>query len=401
MAHAVVAAAARTPIGRASKGSLTGLRADDMAVQVVEAVLRQVPGLPPRAIEDLYLGVAHQTGEQAQNLGRRVAVLLGRDDLPATTVSRACASSLQTTAMAANAVLAGAGAAFLSVGVESVSRYTKTAGPEDRNERFARAAPGVDTGSGPVAQWRDPRGSGALPDVYMSMGQTAENVAALYGVSRDEQDRFALGSQQRYAAAAARGFWQADITPLELPDGSLLDRDDSPRPATTLEDLVALKPVFRPQGTVTAGNACPLNDGAAALLITSDEEAKWYGIRPLARIVASAVTGVSPELMGIGPVAACQRVLARAGMRLPDIDLIEINEAFAAQVIASCRLLGLDPEQVNRNGGAIALGHPFGMTGARMISSLVHALHDTDTTLGLAALCVGGGMGMAVVLERL
>jgi acetyl-CoA C-acetyltransferase len=391
----VIVATARSPIGRARKGSLVDLRADEMARQMAAAALAQVPELPVDEFEDLYLGVAHQVGEQAQNMARRVAVLLGRDDLPGATVSRACASSLLCVAMAANGVAAGAGDAYLAVGAESVSRYTKTAGPEDRSPDVP---PAVEPGP---AGWSDPRERDAIPDVYVDMGRTAENVAQRYGITRSEQDAFALRSQQRYAAADQRGFWAQEIVPLALPGGEAVRTDDSPRPATTEEALAGLKPAFRDGGSVTAGNACPLNDGAAAVVVTSTERARQAGARPLARIRAVATAGVSPEIMGIGPVPACRRALARAGLRLGDVDLIEINEAFASQVVASARELGLDPEQVNPYGGAIALGHPFGMTGARLLTTAIHGLQDQDAAIALVSLCVGGGMGMAVVLERL
>lgn len=396
MAGVAIVAAARSAIGRAHKGSLQTLRADDMAVQIVNAALAQVPGLKSDELDDLLLGAAHQTGEQGQNLARRVAVLLGSDGLPGATVSRACASSLEATVMAANAIRSGAGEAYLCVGVESVSRYRKMADQADRNPRFEPHARAQLAEGG----WDNPRSSGQTPDIYIDMGQTAENVATRFGVSRAEQDGYALLSQSRYAAAAQRGFWAAETTPLLTPDGHTLERDESPRPTTTLESLATLAPAFDEHGTVTAGNACPLNDGAAAVIVMDEDRARVLGYTRKGRIVASAAIGVSPEIMGIGPVDACAAVLRRAGMAMSDVDVIEINEAFAAQVLASLRGMGVEPDQVNRNGGAIALGHPFGMTGARLITSTLHALEDQDASVGMITLCVGGGMGMAVVLER-
>jgi acetyl-CoA C-acetyltransferase len=393
--EAVIVAVARSAIGRAAKGRLSAMRADDLAAALVGDLLATTPSLPVESIDELYLGTAHQTGQQAQNIARRVAVLLGHDSMPAATVSRACASSLQTTAMAYNAIRAGTGRAYLSVGVESVSRYGKLADISDRNPAFATAHERAS------AEWQDPRESGDLPDIYIDMGLTAENVAASFGVTRSEQDAFSLRSQQRYAAALQDGFWERDITPITLPDGSIFSADESPRPSTTAEGLASLSPVFRADGSVTAGNACPLNDGAAAVLVMSDDYAAELDLAPLARIRSFGVSGVSPEMMGIGPVEACRRAIAAAGVQLSDLEIIEINEAFAAQVIPSCRQLGIDPEQVNTRGGAIALGHPFGMTGARMTTTLTHLLHEDDATLGLETMCVGGGMGMAMVLERL
>jgi acetyl-CoA C-acetyltransferase len=397
MTDAVVVAAARSPIGRAFKGSLTGMRADEMAGQMVRAVLDQAAGLPVSAIADLYAGVAHQVGEQGQNLARRVAVLIGHDTLPGTTVSRACASSLQTTAMAFSAIKAGFGGAYLSVGVESVSRYTKLAEPAERHPALTRHDAVKSRGQ----EWVDPRQCGRLPDFYLDMGLTAENVARLCDVSREEQDAFALESQAKYAAADSAGFWRDEITPLAVPDGTVIDRDDSPRPATTVDTLAALPPAFDPDGSVTAGNACPLNDGAAALLVVSDSMAADHGLAPLARIVGFGLSALSPEVMGLGPVEACRRALALAGMSISDIDVLEINEAFAAQAVPCLRELGVDRDKVNPRGGAIALGHPFGMTGARMTTTLIHQLTQADQNVGLLTMCVGGGMGMAMIVERL
>jgi len=395
MSEAVIVAAARSPIGRAVKGALAGERADDMAAQMVSAAMGQVPALPWERVDDLLLGVAHQTGEQAQNMGRRVAVLTGHDGLPGASVSRACASSMQTTLSAAAAIRAGFGSAYLSAGVEAVSRYGKMASPEDRNSVVAGPAELVD------GSWTDPRMRDVCPNIYVDMGITAENVAAVCGVSRSAQDSYAVESQRRYAAAEATGFWAAEITPLTCNDGTVVDRDDSPRPSTTADRLAALKPVFLPDGTVTAGNACPLNDGAAALVLTSDVLAAELGLEPRARIVSFGLSGLSPEIMGLGPIEASRAALRAAGMTASDVDVMEINEAFAAQVIPCTEELGIPESQVNPHGGAIALGHPFGMTGVRMTTTLLNDLAWRDGTVGLQTLCVGGGMGMAMVVERL
>jgi acetyl-CoA C-acetyltransferase len=375
------------------------MRGDDMARQITEAALKQVPQLDPSEIDDLILGVGQPGGEQGNGLARVLAVLLGLDSVPGVTVQRYCSSSLQTTRMAMHAIRAGEGHAFLSVGVESVSRYAngKADGPPETHNGLFSAAEQRQA----CAAWSDPRTTGELPNVYISMGETAENVASYYGITRAEQDEFALRSQQLAAKAIANGFWAADITPLTLPDGTVVDADDCPRPNTTAEGLAALKPVFREDGSVTAGNACPLNDGAAALVIMSDTRAKELGITPLARVVSTGVSAVSPEIMGVGPIEAVKRALSHAQMSIGDIDLFEINEAFAAQVIPSVREIGVDESIVNVNGGAIAVGHPFGMTGARITTTLIHALQDGDKTIGLETMCVAGGQGMAMVIERL
>jgi acetyl-CoA C-acetyltransferase len=406
MPEAVIVAAARSPIGRANKGSLTTLRADELAAGIVRAALDAVPQLDPREIGDLILGTGQPAGEQGYNLGRVVATLLGYDHLPGTTVNRYCASSLQTTRMAFHAIKAGEGDAYLSVGVECVSRYGlgRSDGlPDTHNPRFADAlARTARRASDPGAEpWRDPRETGDLPDIYIAMGQTAENVAQLRGISRARQDEFAVRSQNRAEKAIADGFWAREITPVTLPDGTVVSADDGPRPSVTLEAVGALKPVFRPDGTVTAGNACPLNDGAAALVIMSDTRARELGIEPLARIVSTGLSGLSPEIMGLGPVEASRQALARAGMSISDIDLVEINEAFAVQVLASADELGLDFDRLNVNGGAIAVGHPFGMTGARITTTLLNSLRWHDRTIGLETMCVGGGQGMAMIIERL
>jgi len=412
MPEAVVVATARSPIGRALKGSLREIRPDDLAVQVVRAVLDKVPQLDPAEIEDLMVGCGQPGGEQGFNIARVMAILLGHDHLPGTTVNRYCSSSLQTTRMAFHAIKSGEGDAFISAGVECVSRYASGSSdfwPNTHNPRFADAlartarkaegGPGQSAGSGPG--WTDPRQEGALPDVYIAMGQTAENVAALRGVTRAQQDEFGVRSQNLAEKAIADGFWQREITPVTMPDGTVVTKDDGPRPGATIEKVAALQPVFRPNGTVTAGNCCPLNDGAAAVIVMSDTKAAELGIQPLARIVSSGVSALSPEIMGLGPVEASRRALARAGMTVGDIDLVEINEAFAAQVIPSYTDLGVDLDKLNVNGGAIAVGHPFGMTGARITTTLINGLQFHDKAIGLETMCVGGGQGMAMIFERL
>ena len=404
MPEAVVVATARSPIGRAYKGSLREMRPDDLAVQMVRAVLAKVPALDPTEIDDLMLGCGLPGGRSGHNMGRVVAVLAGMDHLPGTTVTRYCASSLQTTRMALHAIRAGEGDVFISAGVESVSSYTwgnSDSLPDTFNPLFAEAQTRTEKFAGGGQTWADPRADGSLPDAYIAMGQTAENVAQLMGVSRRDQDEFAVRSQNRAEDAAAQGFWANDITSVTLPDGSVVSADDGPRTGVTLEAVSELKPVFRPDGTVTAANCCPLNDGAAAVVVTSDTKAKQLGLTPLARIVSTGVTGLSPEIMGLGPVEASRQALRRAALTIDDIDLVEINEAFAAQVIASARELGIDETKLNVHGGAIALGHPFGMTGARITSTLINSLVRQDKQFGLETMCVGGGQGMAMVLERL
>ena len=405
MPEAVIVATARSPIGRAFKGSLTGIRPDDLATQMVAAVLAKVPQLDPADIGDLILGCGLPGGEQGFNMARVVAVLLGHDHLPGTTVNRYCSSSLQTIRMAFHAIRAGEGDAYIAAGVECVSRFVKgssdswpdTKNPlfDDAQSRTGRAA------SGEAMPWHDPREDGQLPDIYIAMGETAENVAQLRGISREQQDEFGVRSQNLAEKAIANGFWQREITPVTLPDGTVVTADDGPRPGVTIEKVAALKPAFRPDGTVTAGNCCPLNDGAAAVVVMSDVKAAELGITPLARIVSSGMTALSPEIMGLGPVQASRQALTRAGMAIADIDLVEINEAFAAQVIPSYTDLGVDLAKLNVNGGAIAVGHPFGMTGARIATTLLNSLQFHDATLGLETMCVGGGQGMAMIFERL
>ncbi|AUS78302.1 acetyl-CoA C-acyltransferase [Actinoalloteichus sp. AHMU CJ021] len=405
MPEAVIVAAARSPIGRANKGSLVGLRPDDLTAQVVRAALDQVPELDPATIDDLMLGCGLPGGEQGFNMARVVSVLLGRDDLPGTTVNRYCASSLQTTRMAMHAIRAGEGDVFLSAGVETVSRYAKGNSdslPDTRNPLFDAAAErGQVAAENGAEEWRDPRLDGELPDVYLAMGQTAENLALANAVSRQEMDEFGVRSQNLAEAAIASGFFAREISPVTLPDGRVVEADDGPRAGTTYEGVAQLKPVFRPNGRVTAGNCCPLNDGAAALVVMSDRRAAELGITPLARIVSTGVSALSPEIMGLGPVEASRQALARAGMTVDDVDLFEINEAFAAQVIPSYQELGIPLEKLNVNGGAIALGHPFGMTGARITCTLLNSLRTHDRRIGLETMCVGGGQGMAMIVERL
>ncbi|GAA5151828.1 acetyl-CoA C-acetyltransferase [Pseudonocardia eucalypti] len=407
MPEAVIVAAARSPIGRAFKGSLVDIRPDDLTAQLVRAALDQVPELDPSRVEDLILGCGLPGGESGFNMGRAVAVLLGYDKLPGTTITRYCSSSLQTTRMAMHAIRAGEGHAFISAGVETVSRFTKGNSdslPDTHNPLFADAeARSQKLTEGGVDQWLDPRESDQLPDVYIAMGQTAENVARYSGVSREDMDHFGVRSQNLAEKAIANGFFAREITPVTLPDGRVVAQDDGPRAGVTYEAVSGLKPVFRPDGRITAGNCCPLNDGAAALVVTSDTLAAELGITPLARVVATGVSGLSPEIMGLGPIEASRQALARAGMTIDDIDLVEINEAFAAQVIPSARELGIDPfgDKLNVNGGAIALGHPFGMTGARITNTLINGLRTHDKSIGLETMCVGGGQGMAMILERL
>ncbi len=405
MPEAVIVSTARSPIGRAFKGTLTDVRPDDLATTIVRAALDKVPSLDPHDIDDLMMGCGLPGGEQGFNIGRVVAVQLGYDFLPGTTITRYCSSSLQTTRMAAHAIKAGEGDVFISAGVEMVSRYVKGNSdmiPDTANPLFdeavARTAKTAETGAD---SWRDPRESGQIPDVYIAMGQTAENLARQKDISREQMDEFAARSQNLAEKAIANGFFEREITPVTTPDGTVMTKDDGPRAGVTVEGMAGLKPVFRPDGRVTAGNACPLNDGAAAVIVMSDTKAAELGLTPLARVVSTAVTGLSPEIMGLGPVEAVRLALKRAGKTVGDIDLFEINEAFAAQVIPSYRELGIDLDTLNVNGGAIALGHPFGSTGARITGTLINSLQTHDKQWGVETMCVGGGMGMAMVLERL
>ncbi|MFJ3304896.1 acetyl-CoA C-acetyltransferase [Streptomyces sp. NPDC086549] len=405
MPEAVIVSTARSPIGRAFKGSLKDLRPDDLTATIIQAALAKVPELDPRDIEDLMLGCGLPGGEQGNNLGRVVAVQMGMDHLPGCTITRYCSSSLQTSRMALHAIKAGEGDVFISAGVETVSRFVKGNSdslPDTRNPFFAEA----EARTAAVAEqegttWHDPREDGLAPDAYIAMGQTAENLARLKGVTRQDMDEFAVRSQNLAEEAIKNGFWEREITPVTLPDGTVVSKDDGPRAGVTLEGVAGLKPAFRPDGLVTAGNCCPLNDGAAALVIMSDTKARELGLTPLARIVSTGVSGLSPEIMGLGPVEASQQALRRAGLTIDDIDLVEINEAFAAQVIPSYRDLGIDIDKLNVNGGAIAVGHPFGMTGARITGTLINSLQFHDKQFGLETMCVGGGQGMAMVIERL
>ncbi len=382
----VIVACGRSPIGRAFKGSLVDWRPDDLAASVVEKVLDQVPALDRASIDDLICGCGLPGGEQGFNLARIVSILTSLN-CPGTTVTRYCASSLQATRMAAHAIRAGEGDVFLSVGVESVTSYQHGTSdmPACRNPRL------------------EPGNPDGFPDIYIQMGETAEIVAEREGVSRAEMDRFALRSQERAVAAQDSGFFAQEIVPVPLGDGTPMTADDGPRRNTSLERLATLEPAFREGGRVTAGNSCPLNDGAAAVLVMSDRRARELSIPPLARIVATGLSALEPEVMGLGPIDASRQALARAGMSMDDIDLLEINEAFAAQVIPSARGLGVDPfdDRLNPHGGAIALGHPFGMTGARILCTLLNGLRSSGGQIGLETMCVGGGMGMAMIVERL
>ncbi|HJR40387.1 MAG TPA: acetyl-CoA C-acetyltransferase [Nocardioidaceae bacterium] len=404
MPEAVIVSAARSPIGRANKGSLKDLRPDDLTAAMIRAALDKIPELDPRDIDDLYLGCGLPGGESGFNMGRIVAVMLGYDHLPGATITRYCSSSVQTTRMAFHAIKAGEGDVFLSAGVETVSRFAKGTSdhhPDTKNPLFDEAMARTDQTAGGGVGWHDPREDGNLPDAYIAMGQTAENVARLRGLTREELDEFGVRSQNLAEKAIADGFWANEITPVTTPDGTVVGKDDGPRAGVTLEAAAELKPVFRPDGVVTAANCCPLNDGAAAVVVMSDTKAAELGITPLARVVSTGVTGLSPEIMGLGPVEASKQALKRAGMTIDDIDLVEINEAFAAQVVPSYRDLGIDLDRLNVNGGAIAVGHPFGMTGARLQNTMLNSLKWHDKQTGLITMCVGGGQGMALVLERI
>jgi acetyl-CoA C-acetyltransferase len=399
MPEAVIVATARTPIGRANKGSMTEFRPDDLSGTIIKALLEKVPSLDPQTVEDVIWGCGQPGGEAGYNVARVAALLADLPDVPGVTVNRYCSSSLQTIRMAAHAIKAGEGDVFVAGGVETVSRYAFGAsdtGPHnplfaDAEARSAERTNGADS-------WEPPAG---LPDIYIAMGQTAENVVLAENVGREEMDEWGKRSQDRAVAAQERGFFDREITPVTTPSGTVVSKDDGPRGGTTLEKLAELKPVFRPDGKVTAGNACPLNDGAAAVVVMSDTRANELGLQPLARIISSGVTGLNPEIMGMGPVEACRMALQRAGLTIDQIDLVEINEAFAAQVLPSAKHLGIDLEKLNVNGGAIALGHPFGMTGARIMTTLINGLEDSGGRYGLESMCVGGGQGMAMVIERL
>ncbi len=386
MTEAVIVAYGRSPIGRARKGSLVDVRPDDLAAHVVNRVLDKVPELDPTQIEDLICGCGLPGGEQGHNIGRVVSIL-ARLDVPGVTVNRYCSSSLMTTRMATHAIEAGEGDVFLSVGVESVSRYG-SGYPDPPDTYNPKLVPG---------------NTDEYPDVYIAMGQTAENVRIRENITRQEMDRFALQSQQRAVQSQDNGFFEREIIPVPLPNGQTFTKDDGPRRSTSLEALAALEPAFRPGGEVTAGNSCPLNDGAAAVVVMSDRRAQELGIKPIARVVATGLSALDPEFMGLGPIDASKQALKRAKMTIDDVDIVEINEAFAAQVIPSARAIGVDPfsDKINPHGGAIALGHPFGMTGARILCTLLNELREKGKTIGLETMCVGGGQGMAMIVERL
>ena len=387
MSEAVIVATARTPIGRAKKGSLVDVRIDDLGGFIIGELMKKVPSVDPASVDDVIMGAANHAGEQGANVARNVAVLAGLPDtVPGTSVNRFCASSLQSIRMAFHAIKAGEGDTYVAGGLESVSRTGgKGMGAEDLNPRFL-----------------DTKRDDFLNQMYIPMGLTAENVAEKYGVPRERMDEFACLSQNRAVEAQKNGFFDREISPVTKPDGTVVDRDDGPRPGTTVEALAALKPAFKEDGKVTAGNACPLNDGAAAVLVMSEDKARELGLTPLARIVASAVSGLAPEIMGVGPIEACKKVLEKAGMKISDIDIVELNEAFAAQVLPVCDEVGISIEnQLNPHGGAIALGHPFGMTGARIMTTLINDLQTLDKQYGLETMCVGGGQGMAMIIERL
>jgi acetyl-CoA C-acetyltransferase len=404
MPEAVIVSVARSPIGRANKGSLKDYRPDELTALIVRTALDKIPALDRKTVDDLYLGCGLPGGEAGYNMGRIVNVLNDMDEVPGATITRYCASSVQTTRMAFHAIKAGEGDVFISAGVETVSRFVKGTSdhiPGTRNEVFADAEARTEKLAAGGEDWHDPREDGLLPDAYIAMGQTAENVARQRGLSRKELDEFAVRSQNLAEKAINDGFWAREITPVTLADGTVVSADDGPRAGVTYDAIAALQPVFRPDGVVTAGNCCALNDGAAAVVIMSDTKAAELGLTPLARIVSTGVSGLSPEIMGLGPVEATRRALAHANMSIDDIDLVEINEAFAAQVVPSYQDLGIDLDRLNVNGGAIAVGHPFGMTGARLQNTLLNSLEWHDKTTGLITMCVGGGQGMALILERL
>ena len=387
MSEAVIVSIGRTPIGRANKGSLIDQRPDDLGAYVVRQVLERVPQLDRSQIDDVICGCALPGGEQSHNLARIISILAGVG-APGTTVNRYCSSSLQAVRMAFHAIKADEGSAFLCVGVESSTRSPLGKfcdQPETQNPRL---------------QAGNPEG---FPEVFMSMGETAENVADKYGISREEMDRYALQSQQRAVQAGQDGIFAREIIPVPLSSGATMTADDGPRADTSLERLATLKPVFRADGRITAGNSCPLNDGAAAAVVMSADLAATLGITPIARIVSTGVSSLEPELMGLGPIESSRQALERAKMTIDDVDVVEINEAFAAQVIPSAREIGIDPfsDKLNPHGGAIALGHPFGMTGVRILATLLNDLRTRDQAIGLETMCVGGGQGMAMIVERL
>ena len=387
MSEAVIVSIGRTPIGRAVKGSLIEQRPDDLGAYVVDEVLKRVPELDRHQVDDVICGCALPGGEQSHNMGRIIS-LLARVNAPGTTVNRYCASSLQATRMAFHAIRAGEGSAFVCAGVESSTRSPLgkfSDQPETRNPRLLAG------------------NSEGLPQVYLAMGETAENVADARGITREEMDRYALQSHMRAVRATKDGIFAEEIIPVPLASGVTMTADDGPRPDTSLGKLASLKPVFREGGRVTAGNSCPLNDGAAAAVVMSADRARQLGIQPVARIISTGVSALEPEVMGLGPIDSTRQALDRAGMTIGDVDVVEINEAFAAQVIPAARGIGVDPfsDKLNPHGGAIALGHPFGMTGVRILATLLNDLRTRDATVGLETMCVGGGQGMAMIVERL
>ena len=398
MAEPVIVATSRTPIGRANKGSLTEARPDELSAATIADVVGKA-GIDSTLVEDVIWGCGQPAGEAGYNVAR-VAALLAGVQAPGVTVNRYCSSSLQTIRMAAHAIKAGEGDCFVAGGVETVSRYLHGAadtGPHNEQYAAAEARTGERTGEG-TPTWTPNEG---LPDIYIAMGQTAENVAQLTGIPRSRMDEFGVQSQNRAEDALNRGFFEREITPYTLPDGTVVSTDDGIRAGTTLEKVSTLNPVFRPDGTITAGNACPLNDGSAAVVVMSDTKAAELGLKPLARIVSSGVSQLDPEIMGLGPIDAIRQALGRAGKSISDMDIVEINEAFAVQVLGSMDELGITNEQINPNGGSIALGHPFGMTGARIMTTLINGLEDADKEWGVESMCVGGGQGMAMVIQRL
>jgi acetyl-CoA C-acetyltransferase len=387
MSEAVIAAIGRTPIGRAVKGSLIDQRPDDLGAFIVDEVLKQVPQLNRAEIDDVICGCALPGGEQGHNLARIISILAGVD-APGTTVNRYCASSVQAVRMAFHAIKAGEGSTFVCAGVESSTRSPLGVFADQLETHNPRLFHGNREG---------------FPDAYMAMGVTAENVADAYDISREEMDEYALQSHMRAVLAGKDGIFAREIVPVPLASGITMTEDDGPRADTTLEKLATLRTVFRKNGRITAGNSCPLNDGAAAAVVMSRARADELGVTPIARILSTGVTALEPELMGLGPIESSRQALRRAGMTIDDVDVVEINEAFAAQVIPSARGLGVDPfsDKLNPHGGAIALGHPFGMTGVRILATLLNDLRTRDQTIGLETMCIGGGQGMAMIVERL
>jgi acetyl-CoA C-acetyltransferase len=386
MPEAVIVDAVRTPIGRAFKGSLTQVRPDDLTAYVIDQVLERVPDLPPDQVEDVICGCGMTQGEQAYNIGR-ISVLLSEklpDSVTGSTIARYCASSLNAIRIAADSIKAGDGDVYIAAGVESVSRVgpnSEATLPDTQNPKL--------------------RGENGTPNAYISMGETAENVAERFNVSREDMDEYAKRSQDLAVESRESGFFDREIVGVDTPDAGTVDKDDGPRPNTTLEKLAELPPAFRENGTVTAGNSCPLNDGAAAVLVTSDTKAEELGLKPRARVIAAATSGLEPEIMGVAPIGAIHNVLQRAGMTMSDVDVVELNEAFAAQVIPIMEKTEIPLEKLNPHGGAIALGHPFGMTGARIMCTLLNDLETDDKQIGLETMCVAGGQGMAMIVERL